>query len=86
MPPKRTSEAASAARTGTAQVGNRDSRLPTPGTAITREYKERTLQVVVLADDFDFQGNRYRTLSAVARAVQTAFETQTETRKRLYRT
>lgn len=47
----------------------RDPRLPAPGTAIVRRYKGRTLQVLVLTDGFDFEGDRYRSLSAVAKAI-----------------
>jgi hypothetical protein len=44
-----------------------DDRLPPPGTLLTREYKGRTYQVRVLADGFD--GQVYRSLSAVAKAI-----------------
>jgi hypothetical protein len=46
-----------------------DDRLPPPGTVITRPYKGAVLQVKVLADGFEYQGEAYRSLSAVARAV-----------------
>jgi hypothetical protein len=46
-----------------------DDRLPVPGTTITRAYKGRTLQVQVLAQGFAFEGEVYKSLSAVARAV-----------------
>lgn len=46
-----------------------DQRLPSPGTAITRPYKGRTLLVTVLAKGFEFEGERYKTLSAVAKAI-----------------
>ena len=45
-----------------------DKRLPPPGTVITREYKSRTLEVKVLSDGFEFEGEVYGSLSAVARA------------------
>jgi len=50
---------------------NIDPRLPAPGNAITRKYKGRTIRVVVLPDGggFECSGKRYRTLSAVAKAV-----------------
>jgi len=46
----------------------RDPRLPAPGSAIVRQYKGRTIRVLVLADGegFEFEGERYRTLSVVA--------------------
>ena len=46
-----------------------DDRLPPPGTLLTREYKGRTCQVRVLADGFDYDGQVYRSLSAVAKAI-----------------
>lgn len=47
----------------------RDPRLPAPGTAIIRPYKGRTLEVRVQRDGFEYEGERYRTLSAVAKAI-----------------
>jgi len=46
-----------------------DPRLPAPGTAITRKYKGRTLTVTVLADGFEYAGERYPSLTAVAKAI-----------------
>ncbi len=46
-----------------------DPRLPAPGTAIVRKYKGRTLRVLVVADGFEYEGERYKSLSAVAKAV-----------------
>lgn len=43
--------------------------LPPPGTTITREYKGRTLEVRVLPDGFEFEGERFASLSAVAKAI-----------------
>jgi hypothetical protein len=45
-----------------------DDRLPAPGTIITRRYKGDTLQVKVLKDGFEFEGQEYPSLSAVAHA------------------
>ena len=42
---------------------------PRPGTVLTRAYKGRRLQVVVLADSFQFDGTLYPSLSAVAKAI-----------------
>ena len=47
----------------------RDPRLPAPGTAITRKYKGRTLYVRIQRDGFEYEGERYKTLSAVAKAI-----------------
>ncbi len=46
-----------------------DTRLPMPGTAVVRKYKGRTLQVLVLVDGFEFEGERYKSLSAVAKRI-----------------
>jgi len=46
-----------------------DSRLPPPGGQITRKYKGRTLLVTVLADGFEYLGERYRSLTGVAKAI-----------------
>ena len=40
-----------------------------PGTHLTREYKGRLLVVKVLPDGFEFEGEVYGSLSAVAKAV-----------------
>jgi hypothetical protein len=40
-----------------------------PGTVLKREYKGRTIRVNVLADGFEFEGERYKSLTAVAKAV-----------------
>jgi hypothetical protein len=45
-----------------------DPRLPAPGTVLTRSYKGRVLEVKVLAAGFEFAGQRYGSLSAVAKA------------------
>lgn len=46
-----------------------DPRLPQPGTALVRDYKGRRVVVTVLMDGFDYEGDRYRSLSAVAKAI-----------------
>jgi hypothetical protein len=46
-----------------------DCRLPSPGTAIVRKYKGQTLRVLVLPDGLEFDGSRYKSLSAVAKTV-----------------
>ncbi|QDU94522.1 DUF2924 domain-containing protein [Lignipirellula cremea] len=69
MPPRQPrTESASRTKTVTGRVRS-DSRLPMPGAVLTREYKNRTIQVTVLADGFEFEGETYRSLSAVAKAV-----------------
>lgn len=46
-----------------------DDRLPMPGAVLTRRYKGQTIEVRVLPDGFEFEGEIYKSLSAVARAV-----------------
>lgn len=46
-----------------------DNRLPMPGAQIVRDYKGRRIVVTVLDNGFEFEGERYRSLSAVAQAV-----------------
>jgi len=48
-----------------------DRRLPPAGSAIVREYKGRTIRVLVLPKDegFEWNGERFRTLTAVAKKV-----------------
>lgn len=46
-----------------------DHRLPAPGTAIVRQYKGQTLRVLVLPDGLEFDGKRYKSLTAVAKAI-----------------
>lgn len=71
-PPKRAAAAASqppgptdAVRVAVAT----DPRLPPPGGAITRKYKGETVSATVLPDGFEYDGQRYRSLSAVAKAI-----------------
>lgn len=57
-------------RTSTADATRRpDQRLPAPGTLLTRTYRGKTIVVKVLAEGFEYQGQHYGSLSAVARAV-----------------
>ena len=43
--------------------------LPAPGTILTRKYKGEEIRVEVLADGFRYNGQVYRSLSAIARRV-----------------
>ena len=47
----------------------RDRRLPVPGTLLTRQFENRRIVVKVLEDGFEYQSQRYRSLSAIAREV-----------------
>jgi hypothetical protein len=46
-----------------------DPRLPAPGQAIVRKYKGRIIRVIVGTDGFEYDGQRYSSLSAVAKAI-----------------
>lgn len=46
-----------------------DARLPMPGAILCRPYKGREIVVHVLPHGFEYEGQVYRTLSAVATAV-----------------
>ena len=48
---------------------NRDPRLPMPGVVLKRKYKGRTHTVQVLASGFEYDGEFYRSLSAIAHAI-----------------
>jgi hypothetical protein len=70
IPPTPTSD--TPVRTGRADVApisSRDPRLPKAGTVLKRSYKGRALVVKVLEAGFEFEGERYRSLTAVARKV-----------------
>jgi hypothetical protein len=40
-----------------------------PGTMLKRDYKGRTIRVIVLDHGFEFEGERYKSLTAVAKAI-----------------
>ena len=46
-----------------------DKRLPLPGTILTRWYKGQNLKVQVLRHGFEYDGQVYKSLSAVAKAI-----------------
>lgn len=63
-------ESANERRTVTTAVRfSDDGRLPLAGTVLTRDYKGQTLQVRVLARGFEYEGEVYRSLSAVAKQI-----------------
>jgi hypothetical protein len=78
MPPKPrpAATAAPGAATGATRVVKAptgppaaDARLPAPGAALVRQYKGRQVRVVVLPDGFEYEGQKYKTLTAVAKHV-----------------
>jgi Protein of unknown function (DUF2924) len=46
-----------------------DPRLPPPGTMLVRKYRSESLQVKILPEGFEYQGESYPSLSAVAKAI-----------------
>ena len=46
-----------------------DRRLPPPGAVITRIYKGKQFQVQVRREGFEYEGERYSSLSAVAKRI-----------------
>jgi hypothetical protein len=46
-----------------------DHRLPLPGTVLARPYKGEDLHVTVLPGGFEFEGEVYQSLSAVAKKI-----------------
>ena len=56
--------------TRTLRMASRDPRIPAPGSAIVRSYKGKKLRVLVLdGEGFEYDGQRYDTLSAVAKHI-----------------
>jgi len=46
-----------------------DDRLPPPGSVIARQYRGEDLQVMVLDEGFEFEGETFKSLSAVAKKI-----------------
>lgn len=44
----------------------RDSRLPVPGSVLSKTYRGKTIEVKVLEDGFEYQGKVYKSISRVA--------------------
>lgn len=69
-PKKNPAETPSSERTVTGRIAaSNDPRIPLPGTALEREYKGRTMKVHILEDGFEYEGEKYTSLSAVAKAI-----------------
>jgi len=67
-PDKPAPSPASTTRTATVDFAQPTGELM-PGTILTRTYKGRTITVIVRDDGFEHEGEVYRSLSAVAKAV-----------------
>ena len=50
-------------------ASSKDKRIPLPGTVITKDYKGSIYQVKVLEKGFEFNGNIYKSLSAIAEKI-----------------
>jgi hypothetical protein len=61
-------DAAERTKTTTCRIED-SSRVPLPGTVITRRYKGRLVQVKVVTGGFEFEGELFKSLSAVAKQV-----------------
>jgi hypothetical protein len=55
--------------TVTKLVSAHDSRLPIPGSVIVKEHRGRTLSVRVFDVGFEYDGRRFDSLSAIAKAI-----------------
>jgi hypothetical protein len=51
------------------EAGQRDPRLPKPGTTLERVYKGKKLLVRVLEDGFEYEGRPFKSLSALAQHI-----------------
>jgi hypothetical protein len=67
-PKTRATDTAGHTQVATLQLSE-DPRLPMPGAILTREYKGERVEVRVLPGGFEYEGEIYRTLSAVAKQV-----------------
>jgi hypothetical protein len=67
-PPSKAETARGPAKVGSINI-SQDDRLPLPGTILTREYKGQTVEAKVLPHGFEYAGEVYRSLSAVAKAI-----------------
>lgn len=56
----------SAADVAAPATKERDSRLPAPGSIITKNYRGNTIEVKVLEIGFEYQGKIYKSISRVA--------------------
>lgn len=71
MPPrvKKTSEVVQEAKTRVAKVDSKPARSLSVGQSLQRVYKGQNIVVVVRENGFEWQGQKYKSLTAVAKAV-----------------
>jgi hypothetical protein len=67
--PKSQPDAARTVALPAPRTATSDDRLPIPGTVISRKYRGRRVEVKVLPAGFEYDGQVYRSLSAVAKVV-----------------
>jgi DUF2924 family protein len=65
----RNGSSSSAETTSAGTTPTRDKRVPMPGTILARPYRGQTLEVKVLKECFEYDGQRYRSLTAVAQEI-----------------
>ena len=68
-PPKAPVEPVGPERTTVARLPVYNSRKLMPGVILTRQYKGKTIVVTVVERGYEYAGERYRSLSAVAKTV-----------------
>jgi Protein of unknown function (DUF2924) len=68
-PPRQKQTAPSSVQKNGKASGLVNGHLPLPGTILTRWYKGQTLKVQVLRSGFEYEGQVYKSLSAVAKAI-----------------
>jgi hypothetical protein len=71
MPPrvKKTSEVVQEAKTRVVKIDSKPVRSLSVGQSLQRVYKGQNIVVVVRGDGFEWQGQKYKSLTAVAKAV-----------------
>jgi len=69
LTPPKVKGSAAPGRTVTMSAPAPPERVPPPGTILSRQYKGREVRVLVLEKGFEHEGQVYRSLSAVAKAV-----------------
>lgn len=68
-PPKNKSTAAAGNKQTVVLVDSTDSRIPLPGSELSRDYKGKRVLVRVLPNGFEFEGKIFRSLTAVAKDI-----------------
>lgn len=68
-PKARTTSAGKRTAAASTKGQPRDPKRPSTGTVLHRSYKGKDLEVRVLADGFEFEGETYSSLSALAKRI-----------------